>query len=283
MKNIVLIIITLLICIGGVSSTYLLLDRSSPDIIIISTPSMGCDVSFDDLLSFAQASDDKGIKSFFIEEDSLNSIAENGYLTYVAVDTSNHVKKKQSTVNVERSLKEYRIEILKPLSFQVKEIPNIEEYLRITNGCNWDIDEQVEIDGVDLNKMGTYEAEIYSRKHSNIEPLIKEVTVSDLRIPVIMLNSESAEGSSERYYSDDYFLSFIDHIEDDVDDAETLREGVLCDWMEALGASQSGYVSRSGNFAITYSITDSDGNIGTAVLNMRLNAPVITEPETEGE
>ena len=282
MRKIVLFILVSLLCVAAVSSTYFVLDRLSPQIEVKDTPTLSCSVTFDDLMNHASASDDKGLKSFFIEEKSLNTIAENGYLTYVAVDTSNHVKKKQVAVNADANLKNYHIEVLKPLLFQVNESPALEEYLAVQNGCGWTIRDHVRIDNVDFEKIGTYDALISSRKHSDIEALEEEVIVDDFRIPKIILNTSSVVDGSSAYYDDDYFMAFIDHTEDDKDDPASLRRNIRCDWREVLQASESGYVSYPGTYTLTYSVEDSEGFLGTAQLQITLNAPVIVET-AEGE
>lgn len=283
MRNVILGLLVTLLCIGAVASTYFTLDRRSPDIRANGTPSLACNTSFDDLLNYASASDDKEIKSFFIEEKSLDTIAENGYLTYVAVDTSNHVRKLQTSVTVDSLLKQHHIEILKPLQFQVKEAPVVSEYVVVKNGCGWTLDEHIEIENVDFTRIGKYDALIYSRKHSDIEIMEEEAVVDDFRVPKILLNESYAEGLSSRHYDDDYFMGFVDHVEDDHDNVQTLYEKITCDWRKILSASDSGYVSKPGTYTITYRVIDSEGFEGMSQLTLRLNAPAAVSETAEGE
>ncbi len=280
MKRFLLAIFVVLLCGGAFASTYFLLDHKSPSIEINGNPTLACSVSFDDLMKFASASDDKALKSFFIEEKSLNTIAENGYATYVAIDDANHVSKKQVTVKVEPGLKEYHIDLLKPLRFQVNEKPVLDDYVRLRNECDWDVDGYLTMDGIDFSKIGSYDVVIRSKKHSEVEHIETVAEVDDLSVPKIILNTDHAESVSRTYFDDEYFMNFVDSV---LDDADTdLIDKVECDWREALDASQSGYVNASGTHVITYTVTDSDHNTVTAQLNFRLRLPATTEESQEG-
>ena len=102
-----------LLCGCAVVSTYFLVDHKKPNISVKGTPTLACNISFDDLMTFAEASDNKGLKSFFIEERSLSSIADSKHLTYVAIDENNNVSKQRVSVDVDPSVNTYHIEILK--------------------------------------------------------------------------------------------------------------------------------------------------------------------------
>lgn len=285
MKRLVLAVLTILLCAGGVASTYFLLDRRAPDIEVSGTPSLACDVSFDDLLDHASASDDKGLKSFFIEEKSLDTIADNGYLTYAAVDEANHVSKKQVSVNVDPIMKQYHLELIQPLIFQVNETVKISDYVSLQNGCGQDIKDRISIEGIDYDKIGDYEVSISSKKHSQIEPLVVNAEVVDLTIPRIYLTSDTASDTAGRYFSEEYFLDFVDHVTDDKDSEAVLMNNVTCDYLDVLPIYESGLVNRAGTYTITYQVMDSDGKTSTAQLLFTLNAPRIVETveEEEGE
>ena len=284
MKKIFFIVLTVLICAGGVASTYFLLDHDDPKIEVSGTPVLACNVDLDDLMSFAKAQDDKGLKSFFIEEKDLNTIADNGYLTYVAIDQSNNVTKEKVSVNVANEVKTYHFELLQPLLFQVNVTPVVEDYVALKNNCGWNVKGRIEMDGINYQKIGTYEVEISSKKHSELAPLVQEAIVDDLRIPKIILNESYVEGYASRYYDDDYFLAFVDSLSDDKEDETTLYERLVCDWKMVLEASESGYVRSSGNYTITYTVSDTEGFTGMAQLNIRLIAPRVAETsEEEGE
>lgn len=283
MKRIVLVVFTILLCVGGVASTYLLLDRKAPNIDVNGTPSLACNVSYDDLMNFASASDDKGLKSFFIEEKKLDTIADNGYLTYVAVDEANHVSKKQVSVRVEPILKQYHLELIQPLVFQVNDNSKTSDYVRLQNGCDWDIDDRILIEGIDYNKIGNYEVTITSKKHSQTEPLIVNAEVVDLTIPRIYLTSDTASDTAGRYFYEEYFMEFIDHVTDDKDNETVLMNNVTCDYLDVLPIYESGLVNRAGTYTITYQVMDSDGKTSTAQLLFTLNAPRIVETYEEGE
>ncbi len=81
MKKLIWFILVSVLCVAAVASTYFLMDHQDPKITVSSTPSLGCNVTFNDLMNYASVSDDKEIKSFFIEEKSLSDIADYNYLT----------------------------------------------------------------------------------------------------------------------------------------------------------------------------------------------------------
>ena len=283
MKKIVLSIITVLLCMGGVASTYFLLDRKSPNITINGTPSLGCGVSFDDLLNYASASDDKEIKSFFIEEKTLNDIADYNYLTYVAIDTSNNVTKKQVSVSVDPDVKTYHIEVLKPLQAQIRKTLNTEEYLELRNECGWKIKDSFIIEGVDYTQAETYDAKILSMKYSGVEPVYTTVEVDDFTAPRIILTEETYKDWANMIYTDEYFLGFIDHIEDDEDDPDELYGKVVTNWREAMMPASTGLITRGGTYTITYRVTDSDGNTGKTTLKLLIEVPVYASQSQGGE
>ena len=263
MKKILLPFFVVLLCIGGVASTYLLIDRKAPKISINETPTLGCSVSFDDLMKFAVAEDEKGIKSFFIEERSLSDIADYNHLTYVAIDENNNVTKQRVSVNVEPSVKTYHIEILKqPLQAQLRESLKTSEYLALKNECGWTIEDTFAVEGVDFTQAEEYDARISVKKHSNVEPIFATVEVDNFNAPRIILTEETYKDWANMIYTDDYFMEFIDHIEDDKDNPNELYEKVVCNWRESMMPRNSGLVERGGTYTITYRVTDSDGNTG---------------------
>lgn len=283
MKKIVLSIVTVLLCMGGVASTYFLLDRKSPSISVNGTPSLGCNVSFDDLLNYASASDNKEIKSFFIEEKSLSNIADYRYLTYVAIDENNNVKKQRVSVDVDPSVTTYHIEVMKPLQAQLRESLKSSEYLALKNECGWTIDESFIIEGVDYSQAEVYDAKVSAKKHSDVQPIFTTVEVDDFYAPRIILSAETYKDWANMIYSDDYFLGFIDHIEDDKDDPDQLYAKVTTNWREVMMPSNSGLITRGGTYTITYRVTDSDGNTGKTTLKLLIEVPVYAPSSGGGE
>ena len=92
MKKVLLIIICLL-CVVGVVVTNFSFDKKAPTINVKQKPEISCSLSYDDLTKYAEASDDN-LKSFFVEERTLSDIANNGYVTYVAIDEAINEKTK---------------------------------------------------------------------------------------------------------------------------------------------------------------------------------------------
>ena len=284
MKKIVLPIFLVLLCITGVASTFLFVDRKAPSISVNGTPTLGCSVSFDDLIKYASAEDEKGVKSFFIEEKSLSDIADYNHLTYVAIDENNNVSKQRVSVNVDPAVKTYHIEILKqPLQAQLRESLKASEYLALKNECEWTIDDIFVVEGVDFSAAEEYDARINVKKHE-VEPIFATVEVADFNAPRIYLTDETFEDWATMIYTDEYFKGFIDRIEDDKDDPNELMDKININWREAMMPRSNGLVERGGTYTITYRVTDSDGNTGRETLKLLIEVPVYAPAEpTEGE
>ena len=216
------------LCIAAVGSTFVLLDRKSPTITEKGTPTLGCGVRLDDLLAYGEASDNKQLKSFFIEERELSDIADNNYLTYVAIDESNNVAKLRVPVVVDSDITKYHIEVLQPLKAQIRDTFKTSGYLALKNECGWDINDSFLIEGVDYTLQGEYEALIKAKKHSHVEPIYATVVVDDFKAPKIVLTNESINDWTNMYYNDEYFLDLVDYVEDDNDDPQTLKTKVIC-------------------------------------------------------
>ena len=284
MKKIVLPIFLVLLCIAGVASTFLFVDRKAPIISVNGTPTLGCSVSFDDLMKYASAEDEKGVKSFFIEEKSLSDIADYSHLTYVAIDENDNVSKQRVSVNVDPAVKTYHIEILKqPLQAQLRESLKASEYLALKNECEWTIDDTFVVEGVDFSAAEEYDARINVKKH-DVEPVFATVEVADFNAPRIYLTDETFKDWANMIYSDEYFKGFIDRIEDDKDDPDELMEKININWRESMMPRSNGLVERGGTYTITYRVTDSDGNTGRETLKLLIEVPVYAPAEpAEGE
>jgi len=284
MKKYYLALSVLILCIGAVASTRFLIDNTDPTITVNSTPTIGCKVSFNDLMSNATASDNKEIKSFFVEENALSEIADKKYLTYVAVDTSNNVSKKRVTVNVDSDVTTYHIDVLQPLKAQIKEVFKTKGYLALKNKCGWEVDDTFVIENVDFNLKDTYDAKIMAKKHSHVEPVYTTVDVDNFKAPIITLSHDTYKDFTEMIYNDEYFKEFIVSVEDDVDNGNELMDKVTTNWREVIMPYSSGYVERAGIFTITYKVTDSEGNTGTNTLRLWLETPVhVPVAPAEGE
>ncbi len=283
MKKIILSIFTILLCAGAVGSTFFLLDRSAPGIEVKGTPSLGCKVTFNDLLNYASARDDKGVKSFFIEENSLSDIADYDYLTYVAIDESNNVTKQRVSVHVDPEVKTYHIEVKEPIHAQIRESLNAGEYLKLKNECGWEIDDTFVIENVDFTIKEEYIGKISVRKHSDVDPVFATVEVDNFNAPRIILTDETYKDWANMIYTDEYFLGFIDHIEDDKDDPNDLLAKVTTNWREQMIPFKSGLMTRGGTFTITYKVTDSDGNTGQESFKLLLEVPVYAPAEPAEE
>ncbi len=279
--NNALLVFAVIVSILAVGSTFVLLDRKSPTITQKGTPTLGCGVRLDDLLSYGEASDNKNLKAFFIEENQLSDIADKKYLTYVAIDEANNVSKLRVPVTVDSDITRYHIEVLKPLKAQIRDTFKTSGFLVLKNECGWDIEDSFVIEGVDYSLQGEYEALVKAKKHSHVDPIYTTVVVDDFKAPKIVLTSESANDWTNMYYSDEYFLNFVDYVEDDNDDPQTLKPKVTCNWRDVMNPSSSGYMSRTGTYSITYRVTDSEGNTGRTTLRLTLNQVVYNTPTGE--
>ncbi len=268
MKKIVPILVSLLSILTSVV-VYCTSDNKAPDISVNDGLEISCSLSYDDLLSYA-SSDDSDLKSLFVEEKKLSDIADNGYITYVAIDTSNNISKKKVNVSVSPELVNYHIEVLQPLKAQINEDFKASEYLTLKNGCGWDVKDTFKIEGVDYDLKGDYLVKISVKSHTSVEPLTTTMEVDDFKSPVINLASDNIETSSNLFFSDEWFLRNVVSVEDDNDNGAELIDKVRTNWEDVMFPTSTGYVSREGTYTITYRVTDSDGNTGTALLRLTL-------------
>lgn len=268
MKKTIPILVSLLSIIAVVIVNFTS-DNKSPSINVKDIPKISCSLNYSDLLSYAY-SDDSDLKTLFVEEKNLSEIADNGYLTYVAVDNNNNVSKKKINVSIAPELVNYHIELLQPLKAQIHETFKTSEYLTLKNACGWNVQDNFNIEGVDYDLKGEYEVKISVKSHPNVETLITTMEVNDFKAPVINLEYESIDTSSNLYFSDNWFLENVVSVEDDEDDGLELINKVSTNWKDVMFPTSTGYVSREGTYTITYRVTDSDGNTGTATLRLIL-------------
>ncbi len=274
MKKRILPIVIILLCMAVVLFTRFNSDNSAPTIHVDSTPVLACEISYDDLLTHASA-EDKHLKSFFIEESTLNEIADKGYLTYVAIDDSNNVAKMRTNVEVDEAVTNYHIESIKPLQTQVKEAYKTTDYLVLKNDCGWEIEDSFIVEAVTdpYSLQGAYEVQVTAKNHSNVQPLFTIREVDDFKSPKIILLSNAYRDYTIQTFSDDYFLNLIDHIEDDNDDPEELKEKVAVNWQEILKPDEEGHVDKTGTYTITYSVIDSEGHTGISIMTLMVVRP----------
>lgn len=268
MKKIVFLIISVLIAISVLCVSLFVLDNDAPTITLKSNPVLACNITRDDLLNNAVASDDD-LKSFFIEENDLLQIAETGKVTYIAIDGSNNVRRVQFDVDVDSDVKTYHIEAIAPLEHQVNNILVSSNYFTLVNECGWNISDSFNVDGINTKQIGDYEVIVSSRKHQS--PDFDAVfIVDDFKAPKIYLNTDLLENYTGRYWNDEYFMEFIDHIEDDNDDPNKLMNRVKVNWQSVMNPTSSGRIDNPGTYTVTYSVTDSEGNTGKTTLRVKL-------------
>lgn len=277
MRKIVLIIICVL-CVVAMVVTNFSFDRKAPSIEVKQKPEISCSLSYDNLINFASASDED-LKSFFVEEKSFGDIANNGYLTYVAIDGANNITKEKVSVDVDSELTTYHIVLLQPLKAQIHDTFKTGEYLKLVNSCGWEISDTFNIEGVNYNLKGEYDVRVTAKNHGEVEPLVTTIEVDDLKAPKINLYSEVIDTGSGLYFSDDWFLRNIESVEDDNDNGEELKNKVTTNWEDVMFPKNGGYVDREGTYTITYKVTDSEGNTGTSTLRLSLRRQEVVSQE----
>lgn len=281
MRNVVLVIICVL-CVVGVIVTNFSFDKEAPTIEVKKTPKISCSLSYRDLIDYASAKDDN-LKSFFVEEKTLSDIANNGYLTYVAIDDANNITKQKVMVGIDPALTTYHIELLQPLKAQVNDTFKTSEYLKLVNECGWEINDTFKIEGVDYKVKGEYEVKVSPKNHSNVEPLYTTIEVGDLKAPTINLISDEVAANSSFLFSDEWFIENIESIDDDKDRDADLRKRISTNWKDVMFPRENGYVGKEGTYTITYKVTDSEGNTGTTTLRLSLKRQAVVVEEEKVE
>ena len=70
-SNLIVAIILAVLSLSAIVVTFVVTDRVAPTINISGNPKIGCEVTLNQLLTYGSASDNRELKSFFIEENSL--------------------------------------------------------------------------------------------------------------------------------------------------------------------------------------------------------------------
>lgn len=270
--SVVFAVSVLLICLN--------VDNAAPEIIVNSKPYVACNIDEDSLLNYITVKDDN-LKSVFIEETSLLEIAESGKITYVAIDDYNNISKKQIDVDVDNNINDFYIEVINDLNHQINKKLVPSNYFSLRNKCGWEVSDTFEVKGINISNKGEYDVVVRSRKHK-ADDLNVTFVVDDFLAPKIVLKKDIIENYSERYYDDNFFLYYIDHVEDDHDDPDVLANRVKVNWREAMNPSANGWIDRPGTYSVTYYVSDDDGNVGKTTLKVILTKEVV-DPQTAAE
>lgn len=278
MKKYVLLIFSIILAVGVLAAYLFLLDNDAPEITINGKPYIACNIDENSLLNYITVKDDN-LKSVFVEETSLLEIAESGKITYVAIDKHNNISKKQIAVDVDSNINDFYIEVINDLNHQIntKLVPS--NYFSLRNKCGWEINDAFEVKGINNSIKGEYDVVVNSKKHK-AEELNVTFVVDDFLAPKIILKNDTIENYVERYYDDDFFLYYIDHVEDDNDDPEVLASKVKTNWRESMNPSENGWISRPGTYSVTYYVSDENGNVGKTTLRVVLSK-YVEEPEQQ--
>lgn len=266
---------SVLVLIGVIACSFLLGDRTAPEIRIISTPRLDENCGIDNLLDYAEAHDEN-LKSFTIEDTSILQIIENKHITYVAIDESNNVSKAKVDVEIDPKYTNCNIVCIHKPTIQVNDKFDVNDYFVLQNEYGVNIEDKLIVGKVDTSKVGEYTISIKSS--SNLcNPLETTITVINKNAPRITLTKDTIEYYVDTYWSDYDFTNIIDTLEDDVDSYDYLLENISIDWQYALKAQSNGYVSIPGTYEVTYTVTDSDGNETKTTVKVILDKPIVEE------
>lgn len=274
MKNIaskrhwIFLLISLILAVFAFLASRVFVDRKPPEITVLSTPKLTANTTEKDLLNYCSVVDEN-LKSFIIEESELINVVEQGQVTYVAIDNANNVTKLVVDIDVDPEVKSFHVEAIKPLKLQIGNTLVGSDYFVLKNECGWTLKDNFEITGINNKTAGEYDVKVVSKKHES-EPLFCTFEVDDYLAPKITLTDDLLETYTGLIWNDEYFLEFVDTIEDDKDDPSELINKVKTNWSSVMKPNNSGYVWNEGNYTITYSVTDSEGNIGKTTLMVRL-------------
>ena len=254
-KKILILVLSILICLGAILTSKLLNDNEGPKIKINNDKTtISCKTTFDELLKNASASDNEGIKEFFIEEKNFVDIVNNRKLTYVAIDNSDNVTKEVLYIEIDKNVANKKIETIKPLEVEYRHDFIISDYFRVTNGCGWEFDANLEVSGMDLKKIGTYDIVVKALKDSSIPVLETKLEVIDFETPIITLKYKELILE----YGENYdFRRLIEKIEDNKDSEEDLFEALEFSNIDT---------SKPGKQELKISVKDSDGKTSSVTI-----------------
>ncbi len=258
-KKLLILVVLFMVAVGVFVFSRLSGDKKAPTISIINEDiEFTCSTSLEELLKNATASDESGIKAFFIEENDLIEIIESKKLTYVAIDTNNNVAKESFYIKFNDAVTHKKIVQLKPLKMEVNKNFLVSDYFAVENDCGCRFDNKVKVEGMDLKTIGEYEIKATVVNNDSIEAFEGIMRVNRFSVPLITLKEDTVEiyvGQSVDTYS------LIESIEDDKDSEELLFKNLTID--------TSGFpIDKTGTFPIIYNCEDSDGNVGTVTLRV---------------
>ncbi len=261
MKRLITLILLVSLMLGLLLFGLLRIDRKPPVISVKNRDQQfTCETTFENLLDNAFAEDDNELKDFFIEERNYSEIAEDKKVTYVAIDSQNNVSKETLYLNVNDEVLKRKIVLLQPLKIELKDDFLLSDYFAVQNECGWTFKANLDLEGADLNSIGTYKVTVSAPKDPSIVPLVAEMEVNRFSVPVITLRETEIE-----HFVDEEIdpAEEVVSIEDDKDSEEYLFDTLVID----PGNYDPG---KEGDYRITYSSTDSNGNTGTATLTVRV-------------
>lgn len=247
----------------GFSTFYV--DNEAPIINVKDTPILACDITREDLLKYADIQDEN-LKDFFVEETDLATIAENGSLTYVAIDKNNNISKKEVKVEQDGDINVYHIEVIDDLSLPIRTNLLASKYFALKNKCGWSVRDSFTIDGVDRKTAGAYSAEISSRKY-NSENLNVLFVVDDPEAPKIELEDISVTVNMNDELDYYFFEDLVKTIKDNKTDEEDLWNTLTIDYKNVLKVRNDDRV-EPGKYLITYTVKDNDDNVSRATLRV---------------
>lgn len=264
----VFLIVSILLAAGAFVASRVFIDRQAPIITVLSTPKLTADTTEADLLEYCSV-EDENLKSFIIEESELINVAESGQVTYVAIDETNNTTKLVVDVEVDPKVNSFHIEAIKPLKLQIGNNLIGTDYFELKNECGWTLRDNFDVSGINNKTAGEYDVKVVSKKHE-CEPLYCTFEVADYLAPKITLNEDVYETYVGLIWNDDFLLEFVDTIEDDKDSQDELLKKVKTNWRTVMKPNDLDYVWNEGNYTITYSVTDSEGNIGRTTMVIRI-------------
>ena len=244
-------------------------DNEEPTISLKDTPVLACDIEKEDLLSYAQVNDEN-LKNFFIEEQDLATIAQNGGFTYVAIDNKNNISKLHVDVLADNDINDYHIEVINDLVLPIRNNLLASRYFALKNKCGWAVRDSFVVSGVDRKTAGIYNATIKSRKYDS-DDINVLFEVEDPNAPKIILSKTEINVATNEDLDYDFFYDLIDEVKDDKNSERDLVDFLQIDYQEVIKTRFNGNV-EPGKYLITYAVQDNDGNIGKATLRVNVGS-----------
>ena len=275
-KKILTVLMTGIFCLALMIVVILFSDRKAPKITMTSTMPIDvtCELDIQQALAGINAIDNKDgdlTESIFIEEQSEDLILQSGKITYVVVDKAKNVAKQTRTVTTNNRKNKRVIVSNLPDNIAIDQVIDLSDYISMLDGCGKEVAGEFIFPTIDTTTPQVLEI-VISDANKVAQDLEISLEVVDYESPIIILTAEKTKVIDTEQID---YLDYIKKVSDNKDSKNELLETVTINEYVDL--------NFEGEYIITYTINDSDGNTASAdlIIEIELRDEEIDEIEDD--